>query len=407
MGRSRTGWAISAVAPWWLGLALAVSIPADAGQEAASGASLAPLLWRAAVEPAVLVPLTAPIDADFAPISGEAGRQLREASLVIGQSAEFTRLADEIEPRADLKRTARQFPLIDRDHKGDPIVGLRPEFDGRLRQSGGLAALRTEDLVFGPNETSPSGGFTPTENADSDHAADAAFEPWPAGETPASVRSATEASPRQSDAIVTMRPGALSERLAQGATPLVQRAIALSSTTPSNAESTPVEVVAVPLLTEVVPWNTNLSPKPDFAALIDLDQLSREKRCLAEAVYFEARSEPEEGQAAVAQVVLNRVSSHLYPATICGVVYQNRRHANACQFSFACEGKSLRVNDSESWRTAVRVADEVTSGKTYVSEVGASTHYHADYVRPRWAKRLEKTDVIGRHIFYKLHPGQT
>ena len=79
--------------------------------------------------------------------------------------------------------------------------------------------------------------------------------------------------------------------------------------------------------------------RPNYAALIDQDKSARENRCLAEAIYFEARGESEEGQAAVAQVVLNRVSSGLYPATICGVVYQNRWHYNACQFSFACDGQ--------------------------------------------------------------------
>jgi spore germination cell wall hydrolase CwlJ-like protein len=122
---------------------------------------------------------------------------------------------------------------------------------------------------------------------------------------------------------------------------------------------------------------------------------------------FEARGESGEGQAAVAQVVLNRVSSGLYPATICGVVYQNRRHYNACQFSFACEGKSLRIDEPDAWRQAVRIAGEVTNGKTYVSDIGGSTHFHANYVRPRWARRLEKMDVIGHHIFYKLRPGQS
>ncbi|WP_244532272.1 cell wall hydrolase [Methylocapsa palsarum] len=401
---------MSAVAPWWLGLAFAVSIPADAGQEP-SGASFAPLSWRAAVEPAILVPLPIPSEADFTRISGEAGRQLRAASLVIGQSAEFTRLADEIEPRADLKRSARGFPEVDREHKGDPIVGLRPEFDGKLRQPGGLAALRTEDLVFNRAETAPSSAFAASENTDPDRDAAAAFEPWPDGETPMTVRAAAEASPRQPGAVVTMRPAALSERLAQGATPPVQRAVALGSTTPSDADSTPVEVAALPWSRDERAPDAEIFPgsksRPEFSALIDQDQIGREKRCLAEAIYFEARSEPEEGQAAVAQVVLNRVSSGLYPTTICGVVYQNRRHANACQFSFACEGRSLRVNDTASWRTAVRIADEVTTGKTYVAEIGDSTHYHANYVRPRWARKLEKTDVIGRHIFYKLHPGQT
>jgi spore germination cell wall hydrolase CwlJ-like protein len=148
--------------------------------------------------------------------------------------------------------------------------------------------------------------------------------------------------------------------------------------------------------------------RPNFAALLaDPDTAAREERCLAEAIYFESRSEPEDGQAAVAQVVLNRAQSGLYPTSICGVVYQNRHRRNACQFSFACEGKALRVTEPDSWRTATRIAREVLEGKTYLSDVGASTHYHANYVRPKWARALKKMDVIGNHIFYKLRPGQT
>ena len=141
--------------------------------------------------------------------------------------------------------------------------------------------------------------------------------------------------------------------------------------------------------------------------MIDQDKMDSEKRCLAEAVYFEARSEPEAGQAAVAQVVLNRVSSGLYPNNVCGVVYQNRHHYKGCQFSFACEGKSLRITERDAWANAVRVANEVMAGRTYISDVGRSTHYHANYVKPRWARALTKMDVIGHHIFYRLKPGQT
>ena len=107
------------------------------------------------------------------------------------------------------------------------------------------------------------------------------------------------------------------------------------------------------------------------------DNLSKEQRCLAEAVYFEARSEPPEGQAAVAQVVLNRMKSGLYPASICGVVYQNRHRHLACQFTFACEGKALRTTESESWDQAKRIASAVLEGKTYLADVGGATHYHA------------------------------
>jgi spore germination cell wall hydrolase CwlJ-like protein len=101
------------------------------------------------------------------------------------------------------------------------------------------------------------------------------------------------------------------------------------------------------------------------------------------------------------------VKSGLYPSSVCGVVFQNRHRYKACQFTFTCEGKSLRVTDHESWASASRIAKEVLEGKTYLAEVGAATHYHANYVRPSWARRLKKMDVIGRHIFYKLKPGQT
>jgi spore germination cell wall hydrolase CwlJ-like protein len=147
--------------------------------------------------------------------------------------------------------------------------------------------------------------------------------------------------------------------------------------------------------------------RPNYASLVDQGRGAAEEKCLAEAVYFEARSEPEAGQAAVAQVVLNRVQSGLYPPSICGVVYQNRHRHNACQFSFACEGKSLRVTEGDAWKNATRIAHEVLQGETYLADVGGSTHYHANYVKPRWARALKKMDVIGHHIFYTLRPGQT
>jgi spore germination cell wall hydrolase CwlJ-like protein len=207
-----------------------------------------------------------------------------------------------------------------------------------------------------------------------------------------------------------MRPAAINERLMQGASPATPRAVALGSTTPAVLDETPIEVVTLSTKPELERGQSlplKAPGQPNYASLIESDKAMREKRCLAEAIYFEARSEPEAGQAAVAQVVLNRAASGLYPSSICGVVYQNRQHYNACQFSFACEGKSLKITEPEAWRTAVRIAEDVTVGKTYLADVGGATHYHANYVRPHWAKALKKMDVIGHHIFYKLRPGQT
>lgn len=422
MGRSRIGWAMGVVAPWCLGIGLVVSIAADAGQDATVNGSFVPIAIRAIDDPGLLGPAdTAPRIGDLIRYSRTAsgtaeGGLIQQASLVLGTADDFKRVSNEKEPRADLKNHAHAFPQIDRSHKGDPVVGLRPTFDTKLRYPGGLALVRATDLIFNHDDTWPTSGFSPADDATAGPESVETFEPWADGESPTTSHSAANASPGQkgttgpaTGSTLTMRPAAVNERLMQGATPSVRRATALASTTPAPADSVPVEIVSLPTQPQQ-PHNMSVMPqsdRPNYAALIDEDKAGREKRCLAEAIYFEARSEPEEGQAAVAQVVLNRVASGLYPSTICGVVYQNRNRYNACQFSFACEGKSLRVTDQESWHTAVRIAEAVSGGKTYVSDVGGSTHYHANYVRPRWARQLEKMDVIGHHIFYKLRPGQT
>ncbi|QFU18039.1 hypothetical protein GDR74_06210 [Microvirga thermotolerans] len=232
------------------------------------------------------------------------------------------------------------------------------------------------------------------------------FEPWQAPELTTTRQATSIQSPAAAAAGST---GAA----ASPTTPMVKRAVVLSSTTPAPADATPIEIAAAPVsridrngmgTTAIARTDEE---RPRYADLIDPDNLSKEQRCLAEAVYFEARSESEEGQAAVAQVVLNRVKSGLYPSSICGVVYQNRHRHLACQFTFACEGRALRITEPESWDRAKRIASAVLEGRTYLADVGGATHYHASYVRPYWAKRLKKMDVIGRHIFYKLRPGQT
>ncbi len=130
-----------------------------------------------------------------------------------------------------------------------------------------------------------------------------------------------------------------------------------------------------------------------------------EQQCLTAGVYFEARGEPVRGQAAVAQVILNRVRNPTYPNTICGVVYQNKNWRNRCQFSFACDGTRPRVASQRHWEIAREVAGAVTAGLIWLPEVGSSTHYHADYVKPRWARSMNRVKTIGRHIFYRTRGG--
>ncbi|NKK61179.1 cell wall hydrolase [Rhizobium leguminosarum bv. viciae] len=130
-----------------------------------------------------------------------------------------------------------------------------------------------------------------------------------------------------------------------------------------------------------------------------------EQQCLASGIYFEARGESVKGQAAVAQVILNRVRNPAYPHTICGVVYQNEDWRNRCQFSFACDSIKDRVNSEYHWRVARDVAMAVTAGKIWLPQVGSATHYHAFYVRPKWAKTMEKVGRIGLHVFYRTYGG--
>ncbi|WP_343225638.1 cell wall hydrolase [Oricola nitratireducens] len=132
---------------------------------------------------------------------------------------------------------------------------------------------------------------------------------------------------------------------------------------------------------------------------------AREQKCLAEGVYFEARGEKLEGQAAVAQVILNRVRNPAFPDTICGVVYQNDNWRNRCQFSFACDGKRDRVRSPRHWETAQDIAMAVSAGKIWLKSVGSATHYHAVYVRPRWARTMERKARIGLHVFYRPYGG--
>ena len=134
-----------------------------------------------------------------------------------------------------------------------------------------------------------------------------------------------------------------------------------------------------------------------------LDEKSRAKseKCLAEAIYFEARGEAVRGQMAVAQVVLNRAFSGFYPTTVCGVVYQNKHRHFACQFTFACDNVADVVREPDMWDRAKRIAKAMLDGQLWLPEVGKSTHYHAYWVHPSWVSEMKKTYKFGVHTFYR------
>jgi hypothetical protein len=125
---------------------------------------------------------------------------------------------------------------------------------------------------------------------------------------------------------------------------------------------------------------------------------SRALHCLTQAIYYEAGMEPDAGQRAVAQVILNRVRHPSYPSTVCGVIYQGSERITGCQFTYTCDGSLRRKPARFHWDRASKVAAEALAGKSYTT-VGTATHYHASYVYPYWAPSLRFLGTVGAHRF--------
>ncbi len=129
---------------------------------------------------------------------------------------------------------------------------------------------------------------------------------------------------------------------------------------------------------------------------------ARALKCMTQAIYYEAASESEAGQRAVAQVVLNRVAHSAWPSSVCGVVYEGHTRSTGCQFSFTCDGSMRRTPARSSWARAQRVAARALAGEVY-TPIGLATHYHTNWVNPYWAPSLNFVGTIGAHRFYKMH----
>ncbi len=123
-------------------------------------------------------------------------------------------------------------------------------------------------------------------------------------------------------------------------------------------------------------------------------------RCLAEALYFEARGETVKGQFAVAEVILNRVDNPNYPDTVCSVVGQGTGRKHACQFSYNCNGKKNTINEPNAFARVGKVAKVMVDGAPRALTKGA-THFHTKAVNPRWARKFPRTATIGFHHFYR------
>ena len=286
--------------------------------------------------------------------------------------------------KSGFKQAKIALPSVDRSRKGDPFIGLRPGFDARLNRHSA------------PN----IGRASKTPTTDGDPAFGDFLAPSPP--TPASDPSAAGVEPTQSTAASVERAKSFSD----GATPGVPLEMALNSATPAPNDGALI-IVAV-----------KAAPENDAGA-----QGRRRRPRLRRAHRSQGFRAPA-GAASPKRSILKRganprkarrrwrrscstaCAAAIIPANVCGVVYQDRNRPFACQFSFACEGRSLRIEEPGPWAVAVRIAKDVASGALYNPLVGEAVNYHANYVMPYWASALQRVDRIGHHIFYKVRVGQ-
>jgi spore germination cell wall hydrolase CwlJ-like protein len=142
---------------------------------------------------------------------------------------------------------------------------------------------------------------------------------------------------------------------------------------------------------------------PDWLESLPAAKGGEPWKCLTEALYFEARGEGVKGQFAVAEVILNRVASPLYPDTVCGVVHQGAGGLHQCQFSYMCDGRKEIITERSSYARLGKIARLMLDGAPR-SLTGGATHYHSAGVHPRWARQFLQTASIGEHLFYR-QPG--
>jgi spore germination cell wall hydrolase CwlJ-like protein len=324
---------------------------------------------------------------------------------------------------------ASDFPKVDRTLKGDRLVIVRPEpaapaapapsnedpstsnalvkgaktaaamppaatapLDPELAEalkapplaqddmSTSLEAQSLENSKMAPDAASPRDGFSVKTASlffgSSSIGAAESMERWQPGEEPTIVSPGADPDPDMK------MPGSLPS----------------AADEPSRAVESGESIVAKG---EVNSDNQHMKTPAERLGLFDEKARAKSEKCLAEAVYFEARGEAVRGQIAVAQVVMNRAFSGFYPTTVCAVVYQNKHRHLACQFTFACDNVADVVREPDMWDRAKKIAKATLDGQLWLPEVGKSTHYHAYWVRPSWVSEMKKTYKFGVHTFYR------
>jgi spore germination cell wall hydrolase CwlJ-like protein len=164
-------------------------------------------------------------------------------------------------------------------------------------------------------------------------------------------------------------------------------------------QMTPQQAAALNAAVPVSPL-PNPAAAPFVLKAASPGDVTRAENCLAMAVYYEAANQGPDGEAAVAQVVLNRLRNPVFPKTVCGVVFQGSSLPTGCQFTFTCDGSLARTPSAPGWRDALFVARRALNGYV-MRDVGEATHYHTIWVVPYWQTTVLKVAQLGAHVFYR------
>jgi spore germination cell wall hydrolase CwlJ-like protein len=318
------------------------------------------------------------------------------------------------EGAADLAAPApMRFPAVDRGGKGDRLLprargdvteraaaapeSLPPDLAAAIGGPSGVA--KSVDLEVSPGSADLQASPSKAEEVDLS-ILDAAADPDPTRRTAEIYFDNAPAT----ESLAIIEPWARGEEpTLMGPHPRVDSDIKQAALNPTAADVDPQsETAGVTVAGKGEVTGEGHRPKSP-AERLGLDGKARAKaeKCLANAVYFEARGEPVRGQIAVAQVVMNRVFSGYYPNTVCGVVYQNANRHLGCQFTFACDGIPDVIREPDAWTRAKQIATATLDGRLWLSEIGKATHYHAYWVHPAWVRTMHKLYRIGVHTFYR------
>jgi spore germination cell wall hydrolase CwlJ-like protein len=318
---------------------------------------------------------------------------------------------------------ASDFPKVDRTLKGDRLVIVRPEPTAPANAAPSNEDPSTSNALVAGAKTAAAMPPAATVPLDPELAEalkapplvpddmSTSLEAQPLAPDGFSVKTASLFFGRSSigaaESMERWQPGEEPTIVTPGAGPDPDMKIPASPPPAADAPSRAVEsgesIVAKGAKVakgEVNFDNQHLTPA-ERLGLFDEKARAKSEKCLAEAVYFEARGEAVRGQIAVAQVVMNRAFSGFYPTTVCAVVYQNKHRHLACQFTFACDNVADVVREPDMWDRARKIAKAMLDGQLWLPEVGKSTHYHAYWVRPSWVNEMKKMYKFGVHTFYR------